>query len=124
MARGLLSSCVARDPERVGSVLCGARALSLRCLSSVVEARGLSCPKACGILVPRPGIEPASPASLEGGFFTTGPPEKSLPPTFVNKVLLQRSHPFVHLESVVVFSVQRQSGVAAQRPCISLLGLP
>ena len=31
---------------------------------------------ACGILVPWPGIEPASPA-LGGGFFTTGPPEKS-----------------------------------------------
>ena len=35
------------------------------------------CRKACGISVPRPGIEPASPAS-EGGFFTTGPPGKSL----------------------------------------------
>ena len=32
---------------------------------------------ACGILVPRPGIEPASSA-LEGGFLTTGPPGKSL----------------------------------------------
>ena len=40
-------------------------------------ARGLSCPVACGILVPRPGIEPASPA-LQDGFLTTGPPEKSL----------------------------------------------
>ena len=28
-------------------------------------ARGFSCPVACGILVPRPGIEPAFPA-LEG----------------------------------------------------------
>ena len=28
-----------------------------------------------GILVPQPGIEPTSPA-LEGGFLTTGPPEK------------------------------------------------
>ena len=44
---------------------------------SVVAARGLSCPAACGILVLRSGIEPASPA-LEGGFFTTGPPGKSL----------------------------------------------
>ena len=39
-------------------------------------AHRLSCPTACGILVPRPGIEPASPP-LEGGFFTTGPPGKS-----------------------------------------------
>ena len=32
---------------------------------------------ACGILFPRPGIEPASPA-LQDGFLTTGPPGKSL----------------------------------------------
>ena len=46
------------------------------CAGSVVAAYGLSCPEACGILVPRPGIEPVSPA-LEGGFLTTGPPGKS-----------------------------------------------
>ena len=34
-----------------------------------------------GILVPRPGFQPASPA-LEGGFFTTGPRGKSLSVTF------------------------------------------
>ena len=38
---------------------------------------GLVAPKACGILIPQPGIEPVSPA-LEGGFLTTGPPGKSL----------------------------------------------
>ena len=32
-------------------------------------------PVAYGILVSQPGIEPTSPA-LEGGFLTTGPPEK------------------------------------------------
>ena len=32
---------------------------------------GLSCSMACGILVPRPGIEPMSSA-LQGGFSTTG----------------------------------------------------
>ena len=57
-----LSSCGAWAPEHVGSV---------------VVAHGLSCPAACGILVPRPGTEPASSA-LEGRFFTTGPPGKSL----------------------------------------------
>ena len=61
-ARGLLSSCGTQALERVGS---GA------------AAHGLSCPVACGILVPRPGIEPLSP-SLEGGFLTSGPPGKSL----------------------------------------------
>ena len=35
----------------------------------------------CGILVPRPGIEPEPPA-LEGGFFTTGPPGTSLLPSY------------------------------------------
>ena len=35
----------------------------------------LSCPAACGILVPWPGIEPMS-ATLEGRFFITRPPEK------------------------------------------------
>ena len=34
------------------------------------------CPMACGILGPRPGIEPMSPA-LQGRFLTTGPPGKS-----------------------------------------------
>ena len=44
----------------------------------LIVAHGLSsCPKASGILVPRPGVEPSSPA-LEGGFWTTSPPGKSL----------------------------------------------
>ena len=60
-----LSSCGTWAPERMGSVVCGMRALS------VVVVCGLSCPATCGILVPQPGIEPMSTA-LEGGFFTTG----------------------------------------------------
>ena len=44
---------------------------------SLVAACGLSCPAACEILVPQPGMEPMSPA-LKGGFLTTGPPKKSL----------------------------------------------
>ena len=60
-ARGLLFSCGTWVPE---------------CVGSVVAARGLSCPAACGILVPCPGIEPPSPA-LEGRFLTSGPPGKS-----------------------------------------------
>ena len=58
---GLLSSCGTQALEHTGPV---------------VAVRGLSCPAACAILVPRPGIEPASPA-LAGGFLTTGPPGKS-----------------------------------------------
>ena len=55
--------------------------LGPRC-SSVVAAwalqfqHELSRPEACGILVPQPGIEPASLA-LEGQFLTYGPPGKS-----------------------------------------------
>ena len=42
---------------------CGLRDLLLWCAGfSLVVAHGLSCPVACGILVPQPGIEPASPA--------------------------------------------------------------
>ena len=54
-------------------------------MCSVVVAQGLSCPVAYGILVPRPGIEPVSPA-LEGGFLTTGPPGKSPIPVTLNGV--------------------------------------
>ena len=46
-------------------------------MSSVVAAHRVSCSAACGILVPRPGIEPESPA-LQDRFLTTGPPGKSL----------------------------------------------
>ena len=43
--------------------------------SAVVEP-GLSGSMACGVLVPQPGIEPASPAPA-GGFLTPGPSGKS-----------------------------------------------
>ena len=41
-------------------------------LASLALAYGFSCPVACGIFVPGPGIKPTSPA-LEGGFLTTEP---------------------------------------------------
>ena len=44
-------------------------------MGSVVVACRLSCHTALGILIPSPGIEPASPA-LQGEFLTTGPPGK------------------------------------------------
>ena len=43
---------------------------------SVAVAGGLSCSMAYGFLFPQPSIEPMAPA-LQGGFLTTGPPEKS-----------------------------------------------
>ena len=42
-------------------------------------------PEACGILAPRPGIEPAPPA-LEGEVPTTGPPGKSLRSTLNKRI--------------------------------------
>lgn len=44
--------------------------------ASPVVASGLRCSLVCGILVPRPGMETASPA-LENGFSTSGPSGKS-----------------------------------------------
>ena len=45
----------------------------LICLHGIlVVACGLTCPLHVGFLVPRPGIEPASPA-LEGRFLSPGP---------------------------------------------------
>ena len=55
----------------------------LAALGSSLGVCGLSlvgytnCPTVSGIFVPGPGTELTIPA-LEGGFFTTGPPEKSL----------------------------------------------
>ena len=68
----------------VSSLSCGTWDLSLRhtgtslpCAGfSLVVVRGLSCPVACGILVPRPEIKLASP-ELQDRFLTTRPPGKS-----------------------------------------------
>ena len=46
-------------------------------MASFVTVSGLSCPAACGILVPVPGLEPASSVS-KGRFFITGQPGKPL----------------------------------------------
>ena len=65
-------------------------------LLSKTVAHGFSCPEAYGILVPGPGVKPASPA-LEGGFLTTGPPGKphqQLLLITVNSVRLRRSWGF------------------------------
>ena len=61
---------------------CSRLALCFDTLASVAAALGLSCPGACGILVPHSGIEPTS-AALEGRFLTTGPPWKSLFSSFI-----------------------------------------
>ena len=62
MVHGILSSCGVWAPENVDSVIAVLR---------------LSCPRACGILVPWPEIKLMSLA-LESGFLTTGPLGKPL----------------------------------------------
>ena len=57
--------------------LCSWGAWALDCEGSAVAVHGLCCFSARGILVPRPGIEPLSPA-LQDVFLTTWPPGKSL----------------------------------------------
>ena len=51
-------------------------------VESVLAVSGLRCPVACGVLVPRPGIEPVPPA-LEGRFLTTGPPKSPYRQVFI-----------------------------------------
>ena len=65
---------------------------------SLAVVRRLSCPAACGILVPQPGLEPASPA-LQDGFLTTGPPGKSPRNTFLTALLHHWSVSSVHILS-------------------------
>ena len=59
-----------------GISCCSSWTLRLWYMGSMVEARGLSCCVAHGILVSQSGTEPASPA-LQGGFLTTGLPGTS-----------------------------------------------
>ena len=59
---------------------------------SLVVVHRLSCPMACGILVPQPGIESVSPA-LAGGFLTTGPPETPLRTLDINSVCVMHVNP-------------------------------
>ena len=64
--------------------------------SSLVVALGLSCPTTCEILVPWPGIEPASPV-LQGGILTTGLPGKSL--------ILFYSEPYMYHHCISVMTL-------------------
>ena len=60
------------------SVASCAASLSLQLKNALVVARRLSCPAACGISVPKTGLEPVSP-ELQGRFFTTGPTTREVP---------------------------------------------
>ena len=68
----------------------------MACGISLAVVPGLSCPKACGILVSRLGIELASPA-MQDGFLTTGPPGKSHRFCFY----IARTHYFIYTNKYV-----------------------
>ena len=60
-------------------------------MDSLFVTCGLSCPTACEILVPRPGVEAVSPV-LHGAFLITGPSGKSLKrPLDVNHEVISRN---------------------------------
>ena len=72
---GLFSSCGVQASHCSGFSCCEHELEGAQASAAVVQE--LSFPTACGILVPRPGIEPMYPA-LAGGFLMTGPLGKSL----------------------------------------------
>ena len=65
-------------------------------------------PKACGILVPWPGIEQALPA-LEGEVLTTVSPGKS-PMTVLRKFRQTRNPRDAHLQRTEHLKTQREGG--------------
>ena len=69
--------------------------LSLWHTSYLIVAGGLSCPAACEILVPRPGMEPMSHV-LTGRFLTTGPSEKS-PKRCLTSLVFLCTHSLSHV---------------------------
>ena len=71
---------------------------TLECAASVAAVCGFSCPMACTILVPRPGVEPTSSA-LGGGFLTTGPPGTHPLPTVFSTVVF-----------FCLFAIRKQTG--------------
>ena len=81
--------CVDSSLQRVNSLL--------QHRLSLVVTRGLSCPAACGILVPRPGAKPPTSPALQAGFLTTGPPGRP------------STHVFLCFKQVHVFSPHPQA---------------
>ena len=82
---------------------------------------GFSSPAVCEILVPRPGIELASPA-LQDGFLTTGPWANSLG-LFV-RILLELAHSKIYYFSVQFSSVAQSCLTLCDPMNLSTPGLP
>ena len=102
MARGL-SSCGTWALESPGPVV-----------------RRPSCSAACGILVPRPGIKPTSPA-LPGGFLTTAPIGKSLCLLlYLNLATPPCPFPFPPSELVPSFAAAAAAAAKLLQSCLTL----
>ena len=88
---------------------------------------GCSCSPACGILEPWPGVEHESPA-LDGRFFTTGPPGKSLYTLFcqTKAEVFTSSCPgdFGHPQHYSVVCSEQQWAVARSKVSVSRIGSP
>ena len=91
---GLLSRCGVQASSCSGFSCCRTQALGH--LGSVVVAPRLSCSEPCGILIPRPGIKPMSPA-LASGFLTTG--HQGSP----SNISSDGSSTTLHLEKFIMF---------------------
>ena len=80
--RGSLVGCCLQGHTELDTTEATQQQQQQLCEGSVVMAHGFSCPSACGILALPTRIELMPPA-LEDRFLTTGPPEKSLPLSFL-----------------------------------------
>ena len=85
---------------------CGTWTLPSSTQVSLIAAHRLSCPMACAILVPQPGIELTSPG-LQGRLFATGPPGKSLPSVLMELLtLFLDGHPLA-----ILLNFKRKQGM-------------
>ena len=88
-------------------------------LSWARAVRRLSCPVACGILIPQPGTE-LCPLALQGEFLTTRPPRKPLYINFVYKVMKPCSSQSSQFGcSVLSNSLRPYESQLARPPCPS-----
>lgn len=108
------------SPSQAGSSVLAHELSSCGMRAQELHLEGLAASLACGILVPTPGIEPASPA-LQSRFSTPGPPRES-----DGEVLNHRSLCFVGsmgLWSICWEHPHPLASAASPLPCLHLSSL-
>ena len=75
------------------------------------------CHVTCGMLVPRPGLEPVSPA-LAGRFSTTAPPGKPRWSYFYSCIVRPTDQEMIFFEKIVCYSSQEKGACQARQGCI------